>query len=179
LIETSCTILDLNGVGLGKARDVYGYLHEASKIGQNYYPERMGNRTQYILTDGIGKFYLINAPWGFSTVWAFIKGWLDPVTVSKIAILGSNYQPTLLQQIPAENLPSQFGGKCRCEGGCELSDEGPWQDPQWLGPQGKEKAAAVTAKAKEPADVAGKPEVASTSSGSTEPVPVELPIHAA
>jgi len=44
LIETSCTILDLKGVGLRAATQVYGYLQEASKIGQNYYPERMGIR---------------------------------------------------------------------------------------------------------------------------------------
>lgn len=42
LIETSCTIMDLQGIGLRSATQVYGYLQEASKIGQNYYPERMG-----------------------------------------------------------------------------------------------------------------------------------------
>jgi len=123
LIETSCTIMDLGGVGLLSAKQVYGYVQEASKISQNNYPERMG------------KFYLINAPWGFASVWSIIKRWLDPVTVDKISILGGSYQSTLLQQIPAENLPSNFGGTCRCPGGCELSDEGPWQDPKWLAPQ--------------------------------------------
>ena len=44
LIETSCTIMDLQGVGLRSATQVYGYLQEASKIGQNYYPERMGTQ---------------------------------------------------------------------------------------------------------------------------------------
>jgi hypothetical protein len=82
-----------------------------------------------------GKFYLINAPWGFSTVWSVVKRWLDPVTVEKIAILGSNYQGELLKQIPAENLPVEFGGKCSCPEGCALSDAGPWQDPKWLSPQ--------------------------------------------
>ena len=47
LIETSCTILDLNGVGIRQAGRVYGFLQEASKIGQNYYPERMGNNPFY------------------------------------------------------------------------------------------------------------------------------------
>jgi phosphatidylinositol/phosphatidylcholine transfer protein len=68
-------------------------------------------------------------------VWSVVKRWLDPVTVAKISILGGNYQGELLKQIPSENLPSQFGGSCRCEGGCELSDAGPWQDPRWLAPQ--------------------------------------------
>lgn len=105
----------------------------------------------------IGKFYLINAPWGFSTVWSIVKRWLDPVTVSKISILGSSYQPELLKQIPKENLPSKFGGECRCEGGCELSDAGPWQDPQWLAPQ------------PQTSNVGAAP--AEASSSSTEPAP--------
>jgi hypothetical protein len=132
LIETSCTILDLKGVGLAKATQVYGYLQETSKIGQNYYPERMGTFI-LIFYSFLGKFYLLNAPWGFATVWSVIKRWLDPVTVAKISILGGSYQAALLAQIPAENLPSQFGGTCKCVGGCELSDEGPWQHPEWLG----------------------------------------------
>jgi len=113
---------------------------------------------QLVLTV-IGKFYLINAPWGFATVWSVIKRWLDPVTVEKISILGSSYQAELLKQIPKENLPSKFGGECRCPGGCELSDAGPWQDPQWLGPQGQTtKAAAAPATSDE------------VGSSSTEPI---------
>lgn len=42
-METSFTILDLKNVTLRQVASVYGYIQEASKIGQNYYPERMGN----------------------------------------------------------------------------------------------------------------------------------------
>ena len=117
LLETSCTIMDLKGVGLGKAGQVYGYVGQASGISQNYYPERLG------------KLYVINAPWGFSGVFSVIKRFLDPVTVAKIHVLGSNYQKELLAQVPKENLPIEFGGECQCEGGCQLSDEGPCK---WL-----------------------------------------------
>ncbi len=117
LLETCCSIMDMKGVGLWKANEVYGYLQKASGIMQNYYPERLG------------KLYIINAPWGFSSVWAVVKRFLDPVTVSKIHILGTGYQKQLLEQIPAENLPKEFGGKCACEGGCQMSDEGPCK---WL-----------------------------------------------
>lgn len=113
-IETSCTILDLKGVGLTSFYKVKNYVMEASSIGQNRYPESMG------------KFYILNAPWGFKTVWNFIKPWLDEVTVGKIAIHDSVYAEELLKQIPAENLPKEFGGKCSCPGGCSLSDAGPW-----------------------------------------------------
>jgi len=113
-VETSCTILDLAGVGVKQFWDVKNYVSEASKIGQDRYPETMG------------RFYMINAPWGFSTVWNIIKGWLDPVTQAKIKILGSSYQKDLLENIDADALPSDLGGTCKCEGGCSLSDAGPW-----------------------------------------------------
>jgi len=130
LLETCCTIMDLKGVGLTKFSSVYGYVKQASAISQNYYPERLG------------RLYLINAPWGFSSVWSMIKGFLDPVTVEKIHVLGSGYQSELLGQVPKENLPVQFGGDCKCAGGCELSDMGPWQDPEWARPPKRTQPAA-------------------------------------
>ncbi|EAW09564.1 SEC14 family lipid-binding protein [Aspergillus clavatus NRRL 1] len=119
LLETCCTIMDLKGVGITSVPSVYGYVRQASAISQNYYPERLG------------KLYLINAPWGFSSVFNVVKGFLDPVTVQKIHVLGSSYKKELLEQVPAENLPVEFGGSCSCAGGCELSDMGPWQEPEW------------------------------------------------
>jgi hypothetical protein len=122
LLETCCTIMDLKGVGVTKVPSVYSYVKQASAMSQNYYPERLG------------RLYLINAPWGFSTVFSVVKGWLDPITVEKIHVLGANYQKELLEQVPAENLPEIFGGTCACAGGCEFSDEGPWTDPEWTKP---------------------------------------------
>ena len=54
-------MLDLLGISVTSAYNVIGYVREASKIGQDYYPERMG------------KFYLINAPFGFSTAFKLFK----------------------------------------------------------------------------------------------------------
>ncbi|KAK1093155.1 cytosolic factor, phosphatidylinositol/phosphatidylcholine transfer protein [Friedmanniomyces endolithicus] len=108
LLETCCTIMDMKG--------------SASGISQNYYPERLG------------KLYIINAPWGFSSVFSVVKRFLDPVTVAKIHVLGSSYQKELFGQVPKENLPKQVGGTCACPGGCELSDEGPWRELQWSKP---------------------------------------------
>jgi len=43
--------MDLRGVGIMSASQAYGYLQEASKVGQNYYPERMGKHLcRYLLT---------------------------------------------------------------------------------------------------------------------------------
>ncbi|RKF83781.1 Sec14 cytosolic factor [Golovinomyces cichoracearum] len=128
LHENCCTIMDLKGVGLSKVSSVYSYVKQASVISQNYYPERLG------------RLYMINAPWGFSGAFSIVKGWLDPVTVGKIHILGSNYQKELMAQVPAENLPKIFGGTCDCAGGCTLSDTGPWTDPLWTKPAWWQKA---------------------------------------
>jgi hypothetical protein len=122
LLETCCTIMDLKGVTLTKVPQVYSYVRQASAISQNYYPERLG------------KLFLINAPWGFSTVWSVVKGWLDPVTVAKIHILGSGYQSELFKHVSPESLPTAFGGSCECEGGCENSDFGPWREAEWSKP---------------------------------------------
>jgi len=122
LLETCCTIMDMKGVGVGRIPSVYGYLKSVSAISQDYYPERLG------------KLYIINAPWGFSSVFSFVKSFLDPITVAKIHVLGSGYQKELLAQVQAENLPKEFGGSCDCKGGCQFSDEGPWQDPEFAKP---------------------------------------------
>lgn len=122
LLETCCSIMDLKGVGLSQVSSVYSYVKSASVISQNYYPERLG------------KLYLINAPWGFSSVFGVIKGFLDPVTVQKIHVLGANYHKELEAQVSKENLPTIFGGTCECSKGCAWSDEGPWQDPRWTKP---------------------------------------------
>lgn len=112
--------MDLNNVSLLAFYEVSDYVAEAANIGQNYYPERMG------------KFYIINAPMMFSGTWNIVKRWLDPVTVSKIKIIGRNekaVREALLEEIPAENLPVEFGGTCKCPGSCSLSDAGPWNVP--------------------------------------------------
>jgi len=106
--------MDLKDVSISNFYRVRDYVMRASGIGQDRYPETMG------------RFYIINAPWMFSTIWSVIKLWLDEETVKKIDILGSNYKDTLLKQIPVQNLPADLGGACRCPGGCMTSDAGPW-----------------------------------------------------
>ena len=69
LVETCCTVMDLGGVGLTSVSQVYGFVKKVTAISQNYYPERLG------------KLYIINAPWGFSSAFKLIRGCLDPVTV--------------------------------------------------------------------------------------------------
>lgn len=163
LVETSCTILDLKGISLGTATQVYSYIREASNIGQNFYPERMG------------KFYVINAPFGFSTVFSMIKRFLDPVTVEKIFVLGSKYQTELLKQVPIQNLPVKFGGKSESEGGVELADDGPWRNPQYIGPEGmapKSSAETFAAAAAAPEKMEAAAPVAAAAPAAAAPAPL-------
>ncbi|KAF7295509.1 cobW domain-containing protein [Mycena indigotica] len=128
-VETSLTILDLGGVSLSNFIRVKDYVNAATTIGQNYYPELMG------------AFYIINAPWAFTAIWSVIKKWLDEQTVRKVHIVGgpSVYRPLLLEQIDKEMLPQQLGGECVCEGGCSMSDMGPWNPKPHAGLEEKEK----------------------------------------
>ncbi|KAI0399957.1 CRAL-TRIO domain-containing protein [Xylaria palmicola] len=127
LLETSCSILDVKGVGLIGQSTVINYIKQASAMSNSNYPERLG------------KMYVINAGWIVTGIWTIVSRFLDPVTAEKIKVLGSDYKSTLLQHVPAANLPKLYGGECACEGGCELSDAGPWQDEQWRRPAWWEK----------------------------------------
>lgn len=168
LLETSCSILDMKGVGIGKVPSVYAYVKQASAISQNYYPERLG------------KMYLINAPWGFSTVFSVVKGWLDPVTVEKIHVLGGGYKSELLKQVPEENLPVALGGTCNCPGGCAMSDVGPWNDPQYAKPpkwQQKDAAAASAAKGDNVIDTGAVNPGTVPDAAAQPPVPAQAPVN--
>ncbi|THU80020.1 hypothetical protein K435DRAFT_832070 [Dendrothele bispora CBS 962.96] len=137
-VETSCTILDLSNVSLSNFVKVREYVARAAEIGQERYPEVMG------------RFFIVNAPWVFGAVWGVVKGWLDPVTIGKVRILGSGEREwrVLREEVggdgwAGECLPESLGvgGRCRCleyakseEGGkkgewCLGSDAGPWNPP--------------------------------------------------
>ncbi|KAK4771040.1 hypothetical protein SAY87_031572 [Trapa incisa] len=122
-IDSITTILDVKGMGLKNltkpARDL---LIELQKIDGDYYPETLF------------RMYIINAGPGFRLLWNTVKGFLDPVTISKIHVLGNNYRDSLLEVIEASELPEFLGGccSCACQGGCMRSDKGPWKDPNIL-----------------------------------------------
>jgi len=63
-------------------------------------------------------YYVINAPKSLTLIYSMIKPLIDPTTRKKVHILGSNYTDTLLEAIDKENLPAEYGGECKCEGGC-------------------------------------------------------------
>jgi hypothetical protein len=108
---------------------VYGLVQIASKIGQDYYPEIMG------------QMFIVNAPMLFTGVWAIVKGFLDEKTRKKITIKGHTFAKEIQELIEEEDLPDFLGGKCKCEefGGCMKSAIGPWNDYEIVHPIGIKK----------------------------------------
>lgn len=95
------------------------FLKLGAQVVQDYYPETLG------------VCYVVNAPRTVVALWSIVKGFLDERTRSKVRILRANSTQVLLENIPAENLPSFLGGNCSCphvEGGCLDSVAGPWTD---------------------------------------------------
>jgi hypothetical protein len=61
----------------------------------------------------MGWLAVINAPSVFSTLWPLVKSFLDPVTVSKIHVLGADYKEKLRELVDEDQLPVEYGGKVR------------------------------------------------------------------
>jgi hypothetical protein len=95
-----CTIIvDLTNLGSVGSKTI-DYAKQIAAVDQDNYPEN------------IAKLFIINAPGFFTAVWAIVKNFLDARTRDKIYLFGtSGYKDTLLEYIPAENIPSCAGGK--------------------------------------------------------------------
>ncbi len=93
-------VLDARNLSLKPSGDGPKLFRETTKMDSTYYPERLG----YML--------IVNAPWIFKPLWAMIKPWIDPNTVSKIRIFGYNdYQEELKKLIDVKDIPKEYGGE--------------------------------------------------------------------
>lgn len=117
LVDDNLMVIDVNGLGMSTFWNFRTQLQQLLAVLDTNFPELSG------------RVQIINAPWLFSTIWGYIKGWLPPATVGKIDIQGADYKASLLQFVDPENLPKRLGGQCECRhaGGCAISDEGPWK----------------------------------------------------
>lgn len=100
-LSQAITVLDLDGLRLRDfAGDVAAFVRRAAAFTGEHYPERAG------------VIYVLNAPASFGVVWRLVRPLVDPVTLAKVQILtaGDDVVATLMERIPYENIPREYGG---------------------------------------------------------------------
>ncbi|POS69828.1 SEC14 cytosolic factor [Diaporthe helianthi] len=98
-ITLSTNIVDVGGVSLKQFWNLKSHMQAASQLATAHYPETLD------------RIFIIGAPSFFSTVWAWVKRWFDPVTVSKIFILSQHeVLPVLTSYVDPANIPKKYGG---------------------------------------------------------------------
>lgn len=115
-VDDNMMVINLAGLGLSTFWSMKGQLQQLLGILDNNFPELSG------------RVQIINAPYMFSTIWSWVKGWLPTATVEKIDIAGSDYHARIFEYVSKEDWPKELGGECECKGekGCRKSDLGPW-----------------------------------------------------
>lgn len=94
-VDTCSIVFDLTGFSLKNAD--YTSIKFLADVFEAHYPE------------SLGRIYIHNAPWIFSTVWNIVKNWLDPVVASKIHFT-KNYKE-LCVFIHPKFIPTNLGGE--------------------------------------------------------------------
>ncbi|GAK65574.1 sec14 cytosolic factor [Moesziomyces antarcticus] len=115
-VDDNMMVVNLAGLGLGTFWSMKGQLQQLLAILDNNFPELSG------------RVQIINAPYMFSTIWSWVKGWLPVATVEKIDIAGADYHDRIWQYVSKQDWPRSLGGECDCGDakGCAKSDKGPW-----------------------------------------------------
>ncbi|KAL4907253.1 hypothetical protein BDW74DRAFT_148808 [Aspergillus multicolor] len=94
-VDTVTIVFDLTGFSLSNME--YPPVKFIIECFQDNYPESLGN------------LLIHNAPWIFSGIWKIIKGWMDPVIVSKVHF--TNSVKDLGNFIDIDKIPKELGGK--------------------------------------------------------------------
>eukprot|EP01126_Amoeba_proteus_P063617 TRINITY_DN8784_c0_g1_i13.p1 TRINITY_DN8784_c0_g1~~TRINITY_DN8784_c0_g1_i13.p1 ORF type:complete len:328 (+),score=63.16 TRINITY_DN8784_c0_g1_i13:276-1259(+) len=91
---------DLGGVGFATfSQQVIKIIHEIIIINQNYYP------------DMLRKAFIINVPSIFHMFWKGISMWMEPRTLAKLELIGTDLSLTGIQEhIDMSLLPPRLGG---------------------------------------------------------------------
>ncbi|KAG5976508.1 hypothetical protein E4U58_003340 [Claviceps cyperi] len=116
-ITMSTNIVDITGVGLKQFWNLKSHMQSASQLATAHYPETLD------------MIFIIGAPFFFSTVWGWVRRWFDPITVSKIHVLGPHEVKSVLERyIDPRNIPKKYGGGLNYSFG-----EMPVPDSAWEG----------------------------------------------
>lgn len=102
-------IYDIRGISMGDlASDVVNYTKKWGETLGEYNPER------------VYQVFIVNPPAWFNLIWKIVSPLLNPKTRERIHVLRGqkDISKALLEFIPAENLPVEYGGTCSCAGGC-------------------------------------------------------------
>ena len=112
-IETTCVILDLEGLSMTDVWDKANmdFLKRTIALDREYYPEML-----HVM-------YVLRAPWAFRGAWSVIQTFLPPSMVEKIQILGDDYLEVIGRDIDVALLPRWLGGESDLWG----QNPGPWQ----------------------------------------------------
>ena len=98
----SITVIDLDGIKMTDfVGDVVDFTKKCSAFTGSHYPERAG----YV--------FVINVPYWFNMIWSVVKNFVDSVTLEKISIVRGEKEimKAMLERIPIENIPPEYGGK--------------------------------------------------------------------
>jgi len=99
-------LVDLNDLSMAHRHFLHSFNFLMTQ-NEAVYPETLGNTL------------IVNAPAIFPFFWKIVRPWFDDYTASKIAVVGrKNYAQTLLKFVDEDCLPVEYGGKCKCPGGC-------------------------------------------------------------
>ncbi|KAI1170778.1 CRAL/TRIO domain protein [Nemania sp. FL0916] len=105
-VSSAVYLADITNLTLRQTWSLRGYVQSITGLLATCYPEV------------VDKIYVLNAPPYFPRIWAFIKGFVDPRTASKLVIVTpSDILTTLLEVIDIESIPERYGGKSKAQNG--------------------------------------------------------------
>lgn len=97
-IEQQIIVFNLSNLTYSLDTRALSVFRKLISTDQDNYPERLK------------KFFVINAPWYFTAIWAVVSPWIDPVTRDKMLIIGSDYMEALREYIDDSQIPVELGG---------------------------------------------------------------------
>ncbi|KAJ6003502.1 hypothetical protein N7451_006049 [Penicillium sp. IBT 35674x] len=120
-ITSSIYLVDASDLGLKQGWSLRYFAQSISWLLSTCYPET------------IQRVFVCSAPSYFSTIWKYLKSWVDTNTAEKIVVLSSTeVLPALEEYIDNANIPTTLGGRFPFEHGMlpEL-DDNIWQHFSW------------------------------------------------